>query len=84
VPERHDGTCPRDWTLSLAACLEQAFETKVSINHPFKGGYIIRSHAKEVPWLQLELSREEFMEEHEKSKCVGRALKRWIAGVNGL
>jgi len=77
-----DGTCPRAWTLSLAACLEQAFETEVSINHPFRGGYIIRSHAKEVPWIQLELSRERFMSDKEKSECVCQALRAWVAGRN--
>ena len=77
----YGGTCPREWTLSLAACLEQAFGTKVSINHPFRGGYIIRSHAKEVPWIQLELSRENFLSEEEKGECVSRALSTWVAGL---
>jgi len=75
----YDGTCPREWTLSMAACLEQAFKTEVSINHPFRGGFIIRSHAKEVPWIQLELSRGRFMSVREKSECVCRALRAWIA-----
>lgn len=77
----YGGTCPREWTLSMAACLEQAFGTKVSINHPFRGGYIIRSHAKEVPWMQLELSRGNFMRNTEKSDHVYRALKAWTAGM---
>jgi len=78
----HDSTCPRAWTLSLAACLEQAFGTEVSINHPFRGGYIICSHAKEVPWIQLELSRGRFMSDGEKSECVRQALRAWVAGRN--
>ena len=80
----YGGTCPREWTLTLAACLEQAFGTGVSINHPFRGGYIIRSHAKEVPWIQLELSRGRFMSDEEKSKCVHEALKAWVAGLEDL
>jgi N-formylglutamate deformylase len=77
----YGATCPREWTFSLAACLEQAFGTKVSINHPFRGGHIIRSHAKEVPWIQLELSRGRFMSERSKSECVHMALKAWVAGL---
>ena len=38
-----------------------------SINHPFKGGYIIRSHAMKIPWIQIELSREDFFSLEEKS-----------------
>jgi len=29
-----------------------------------KGGYFIRLHAKELPWIQLELSREGFLTLH--------------------
>jgi len=74
-----DGTCPKGWIESLAACFADAFESKISINHPFKGGYIIRSHAKEIPWVQLELSREEFLSHEGKSERVLRALTMWCA-----
>jgi hypothetical protein len=53
------------------------FERDVSINHPFKGGYIVRSHAKELPWIQLELSRVPFCSNEEKSAMVLEALKGW-------
>ncbi|MFC1822637.1 N-formylglutamate amidohydrolase [Thermodesulfobacteriota bacterium] len=69
------GTCPAEWIASLAACLEKAFKTKVSINHPFKGGYIIRSHAKELPWIQLEFSRADFASNEEKNRQMYEALK---------
>jgi formiminoglutamase len=68
------GTCPQEWIESLAACLEKAFRTKVSINHPFKGGYIIRSHAEELPWLQLEFSRAQFVSNEEKRQHLFEAL----------
>ncbi len=77
----YGGTCPREWTLSLAGCLEQAFGTKVSINDPFRGGYIIRSHAKEIPWIQLELSRARFLSDEAKGECVLQALKAWVADL---
>lgn len=72
-----DFTCPKEWIASLAACLEKVFETDVSINQPFKGGYIIRSHAKELPWVQLELSRTHSFSNEEKSCRVIEALGGW-------
>ena len=72
-----DGTCPEEWITSLADCLKQAFEKEVSINHPFKGGYIVRSHAIELPWIQLELSRAPYFSNEEKNFRVLEALKNW-------
>ena len=72
-----DFTCPKEWIASLAECFEKVFETDVSINKPFKGGYIIRSHAKELPWVQLELSRTHFFSNKEKSCRVIEALGDW-------
>jgi N-formylglutamate amidohydrolase len=70
-------TCPKEWITTLAVCLEKAFEKEVSINHPFKGGYIVNSHAKELPWIQLELSRAPFYSNQEKSFRVFEALKNF-------
>ena len=72
-----DCTCPNEWITSLAGCFERAFEKEVSINNPFKGGHIIRSHAKELPWIQLELSRAPFLSNEEKSFRVLEALRNW-------
>ena len=72
-----DGTFPKGWVTTLADCLEKVFEKDVSINHPFKGGYVIRSHAKELPWIQLELSRAPFFSNQEKSLRILEALKDW-------
>jgi formiminoglutamase len=72
-----DRTCPQDWLESLAECFGEAFESEVSINDPFKGGYIIRSHASELPWVQLELSRAPFLSNREKSERVIEALRQW-------
>jgi formiminoglutamase len=72
-----DGTCPQQWLDSIAKCFEDVFQIEVSINDPFKGGYIIRSHASEIPWIQLELSREGFASHDEKSKMVFKAIDRW-------
>lgn len=72
------GTCPRDWFLLMAKCLAQAFETPVSLNDPFRGGYIIRSHSTELPWMQLELSRAPDLSTVEKRARVRDALSRWV------
>jgi len=72
-----DSTCPKEWITSLAACFERVFKKEVSINQPFKGGFIIRSHAKELPWIQLELSRAPYFSNEEKSFRVLGALKDW-------
>jgi len=74
-----DGTCPREWIRSLADCLERSFREKVSINHPFKGGYIIRRHSAKLPWAQLELSRAPFATNSEKRRFLLEALAEWCA-----
>lgn len=72
-----DGTCPQAWLVSLAEIVEKNMETPVAINNPFKGGYIIRSHAGEVPWLQIELSRAPFLSNEEKGTRLLESLKEW-------
>ena len=76
-----DGTCPTDWFESLAQCLERSFQTPVNLNSPFKGGYIIRSHSAELPWVQLELSRAPFQSGQEKRKAVVEGLKEWCEKI---
>ena len=70
-------TCPQEWILSLSEHFSEVFGDHVSINEPFKGGYIARSHAKEIPWIQIELSREPFFDNQEKGRCVFEAIKAW-------
>ncbi|MCP4250901.1 MAG: N-formylglutamate amidohydrolase [bacterium] len=71
------GTCPDHWLASLAACFEAAFDHSVSLNAPFKGGYIVRTHAAEMPWVQLELSEAPFMSLDQKRSAVLTALRNW-------
>jgi formiminoglutamase len=72
-----DGTCPTDWIEALARCFERAFDHPVSINQPFRGGHIIRAHGAELPWIQLELSRADFMGPAEKGSRTLQALRSW-------
>jgi formiminoglutamase len=74
-----EGTCPRPWIESMAAVFEESFGAPASINEPFRGGYIIRRHSTEMPWLQLELSRAAFATPEEKRKSLLAALASWCA-----
>jgi formiminoglutamase len=72
-----DGTCQRKWMDALTRSFDRAFDRAPAINEPFSGGYITRTHAAEMPWVQLELSRAPFMSLREKRECVLRALRDW-------
>lgn len=72
-----DSTCPRAWIERLARCFEVSFERSVFINKPFTGGYIVRTHASEMPWVQLEVSRAPFLTGVEKRERVIAALTAW-------
>ena len=72
-----NGTCPDAWLNQMAECFERAFQVNVSINSPFKGGQIIRSHAHELPWVQVELSRAPFLSIDQKRSYVLKALTDW-------
>jgi formiminoglutamase len=70
-----DGTCPDEWLRSFARELERTLGQPVTHNEPFRGGYITRTHAAELPWLQLELSRAPFLTPEEKRIRVLEALR---------
>ena len=54
---------------------------RVTVNDPFRGGYITRSHAAEMPWVQLELSRGPFAANSEKRRRVLRALAAALQSI---
>jgi formiminoglutamase len=62
------GTLPKEWLEGLADALASTFGERPSINDPFKGGFTIRSHAAEMPWVQLEMSRAPFLSVEAKRK----------------
>ncbi len=76
-----DGTCPEEWFYLLADYLNEAFGCEVSLNKPFRGGYIIRRHSREISWLQLELSRDPSLSVEYKRNSVISALKKWCNTV---
>jgi len=51
------------------------------INEPFKGGYIIRNHSADIPWLQIELSRTRNISNKDKRDGVLEALSVWSKTV---
>jgi N-formylglutamate amidohydrolase len=69
------GTCPQATFGVLAGCFERAFSVPVSRNEPFAGGYIIRTHSRRLPWVQLELSRAPFATLAQKRTRVLAALR---------
>jgi formiminoglutamase len=74
-----EGTCPQPWIESLRACFQEGFDGPVTINDPFRGGYITRTHSTELPWVQLELSRAPFLDWAGKRQRVLAALKSWCS-----
>ncbi len=74
-----DGACPRDWADGLAECFRRQFDGVVTLNQPFSGGYIVRAHAAELPWVMIELSRAPFATDAEKGRRVLAALTDWNA-----
>ena len=73
-----DGTCPSEWIESFASIFQDTLGYQVAINHPFKGGYIIRSHSSEIPWFMVEFSRSAFLPDTIKSKYFISAIRKWI------
>ena len=72
-----DGACPRPWVEALAECFIRHFGDDVTINKPFRGGYITRHHGKEMPWVQVELSRTDSISKRDKRSAVTAALLDW-------
>ena len=79
-----DGACPHDWLACLARSFTEQFGPRVTINEPFGGGHITRSHAAKMPWVQLELSRAPFATDAEKRRRVLRALQAALRCIDAL
>ena len=72
-----DGTCPQEWVDTLQEGFQQQLDGSVKINDPFRGGYTCRSHSAEMPWVQIELSRAEYLPYDAKRQVVLAALAHW-------
>lgn len=78
------GSCPEPWLDLMVEAFKEKYDPQVAVDEPFAGGYITQVHGQEMPWVQLELSREEFIPVAEKSVRVLAALRMWIEGVKKL
>ncbi len=79
-----DGTCPAAWMDCLAESFREQFGPRVTVNDPFRGGFITRSHAAEMPWVQVEMSRGPFAGNAEKRRRVLRALSDSLDRIAAL
>ena len=72
-----DGTCPQEWVDTLQEGFQQQLDGPVKVNDPFRGGYTCRSHSAEMPWVQIELSRADYLPYDAKRRVVLAALAHW-------
>lgn len=57
-------TCPPEMIRSLARFFKEQFPEEannITLNDPFQGGYIVRRHSKNLPWIQIELNRRSYL-----------------------
>lgn len=73
---------PGVWFERLAEAFRVAFDGEVALNRPFRGGYIVRRHSVERPWVQIELSRAPFDSDRGKRARVRRALGEFCAALD--
>jgi formiminoglutamase len=82
-------TCPGEWLEAMAECFRNAFGAvaaapEITLNRPFQGGFIVRFHSREIPWVQLELSRTTAIPVAVKSRSVLEALTLWSRTLSKL
>ncbi|MEW7984760.1 MAG: N-formylglutamate amidohydrolase [Candidatus Thiodiazotropha sp.] len=77
-------SCPDEWLSIMQDAFRKHFSGVVTVNEPFSGGYITKAHGKEMPWLQLELSRGNFATPWEKSSWVLSSLKHAVERIKLL
>ncbi len=69
---------PAGWIDVLEQSFRESFdEFDVTVNNPFSGGYVTRTHGRERPWLQIELSRAPFLPNKDKRDRVLHALRQF-------
>jgi formiminoglutamase len=79
-----DGTFPTDWLETMRDCFQQSFQVEISLNQPFKGGYIIQAHASEMPWVQVEISRANNLDNKQKQKKFLDAIRQFHSIIMGM
>jgi len=76
-----ESACPEEWIAIFARALEEKFDEKVAVNHPFTGGFITRSRPGGIPWMQVEFSRSDKISNEVKRRGFLSALKIFCMAV---
>ena len=79
-----DGAFPFDWLRIMEDCFRQSFQVGISLNQPFKGGYIIQAHASEMPWIQVEISRTNVLDNKQKQKMFLDAIRKFHSIITAI
>ncbi len=77
-----DGAFPTDWLVAMKDCFQRSFQVEVSLNRPFKGGHIIQAHASEMPWVQVEISRKDYLDNKEKKKRFLDSIEKFYSIID--
>lgn len=72
-------SCERAWVERLRDAFAAHFGGDVTIDEPFAGGYITRTHGLRMPWVQVELARTTSPSYEEQRRRVFAALSDWCA-----
>jgi len=80
--DRNGETLPAGWLELLRDCLVDELGVKVTLNRPFAGGYITRTHGREMPWVQIEFTRAAFVSDAEKRAGLLAALETFCRRVS--
>lgn len=78
-----EGTCPDTLVKEMVEIFKREFYGNVKWNDPFTGGYITRFHSSEMPWLQIEISRGDFMKTTEKYQKTLKSLRKFVDSCFG-
>ena len=67
LSNRDGNSAPNDTVQLLSECISECYgvsESDISINDPFHGGYITRTHGNNpIPWIQIEMNRDLYLNE---------------------
>ncbi|WP_300673765.1 N-formylglutamate amidohydrolase [Desulfoluna sp.] len=68
----------QSWIETMADLAARFMDPDVQINTPFAGGWITRCHGREMPWIQIEVSREPWISWQAKGEALVELTQRFI------
>ena len=84
ISDRNGLSANQVYVNRLTHWLQKAFEGyEVKVNSPFSGGYTLRAHSTEIPYIQIEVSRTQAISDLEKSARLVAALTSFCEDVFG-